>query len=97
MTQARIEPDIFRIQVYAITTAPTFLRVTSVQGIDLGSQAVSDNPTDRLSVECTMKPVNSCQFCKSLIYRLRVEFCSVVSLDVQLHNAKDKTTAVQSS
>ena len=68
MTQARIEPDIFRIQIYTITTTPTFLRVASAQGIDLDSQAVSGNPTDKLSVDCTLTPSNSCRLCKSLIF-----------------------------
>jgi len=97
MTWSRIEPGIFRIQVYTNTTTPTFLRATSAEGIDLGSQAVSDNPNDRLSADYTLKPSNSCQLRKSMIYWWRVEFGSVASLNVQLRSAKDKPAGVQSS
>jgi len=97
MTRARIESGILRIQVYTITTTPTLLRVTSAHGIDLGSQAVSVNLTDRLSADYTFNPSNSCQLSKSMIYWWRVEFGSVVSLDVQLRSAEDKPAAVQSS
>jgi hypothetical protein len=85
MTWARIEPGIFQIQVYTNIATPTFLRATSAEGIDLGSQAVSDNPNDRLSISWlhteTKKQLSAPQIDDILMTcRIRLLFLSMFNL-----------------